>query len=146
MSKIVMNQLTHPQRVRLLYKTILRLHRGMPAELRALGDNYVRDEFRRHIKCNPMEAQFFMTEWARYASTITQQLGLRGKPKGELGEEMDPKAVEMLKDDQVVQLYELMLAARASMAIQSLQKMCGANKPVSNFIEQIVSPVPCTRT
>jgi len=28
MSKIVMNQLTHPQRVRLLYKTILRLHRG----------------------------------------------------------------------------------------------------------------------
>ncbi|KAH8355891.1 hypothetical protein KR200_001042 [Drosophila serrata] len=112
MSKIVMNQLTHPQRVRLLYKTILRLHRGMPAELRALGDNYVRDEFRRHIKCNPMEAQLFMTEWARYASTITQQLGLRGKPKGELGEEMDPKAVEMLKDDQVVQLYELMLAAR----------------------------------
>ncbi|XP_017016709.1 succinate dehydrogenase assembly factor 3, mitochondrial [Drosophila kikkawai] len=112
MSKIVMNQLTHPQRVRLLYKTILRLHRGMPAELRALGDNYVRDEFRRHLKCNPMEAQLFMTEWARYASTITQQLGLRGKPKGELGEEMDPKAVEMLKDDQVVQLYELMLAAR----------------------------------
>ncbi|KAH8347367.1 hypothetical protein KR059_009825 [Drosophila kikkawai] len=112
MSKIVMNQLTHPQRVRLLYKTILRLHRGMPAELRALGDNYVRDEFRRHLKCNPMEAQLFMTEWARYASTISQQLGLRGKPKGELGEEMDPKAVEMLKDDQVVQLYELMLAAR----------------------------------
>ncbi|KAH8291966.1 hypothetical protein KR054_002793 [Drosophila jambulina] len=112
MSKLVMNQLTHPQRVRLLYKTILRLHRGMPAELRALGDNYVRDEFRRHLKCNPMEAQLFMTEWARYASTITQQLGLRGKPKGELGEELDPKAVEMLKDDQVVQLYELMLAAR----------------------------------
>jgi len=86
MSKIVMNQLTHPQRVRLLYKTILRLHRGemstsfshkyqqfdqvflhstgLPAELRALGDNYVRDEFRRHLKCNPMEAQLFMTEWA----------------------------------------------------------------------------------
>ncbi|XP_017039689.1 succinate dehydrogenase assembly factor 3, mitochondrial [Drosophila ficusphila] len=112
MSKIVMNQLTHPQRVRLLYKTILRLHRGLPAELRALGDNYVRDEFRRHLKCNPMEAQLFMTEWARYASTITQQLGIRGKPKGELGEQIDPKAVEMLKDDQVVQLYELMLAAK----------------------------------
>lgn len=48
----------------------------------------------------------------RYASTITQQLGLRGKPKGELGEEIDPQSVEMLKDDQVVQLYELMLAAK----------------------------------
>ncbi|KAH8417276.1 hypothetical protein KR222_007875, partial [Zaprionus bogoriensis] len=135
MSKILLSQLTHPQRVRLLYKTILRLHRGefhcrvninsaslmhwlfspplgLPTELRALGDNYVRDEFRRHLKCNPMEAQLFMTEWARYASTITQQLGLRGKPKGELGEKLDPQSVEMLKDDQVVQLYELMLAAK----------------------------------
>ncbi|EDW59494.1 succinate dehydrogenase assembly factor 3, mitochondrial [Drosophila virilis] len=113
MSKITMSQLTHPQRVRLLYKTILRLHRGLPTELRALGDNYVRDEFRRHLKCNPMEAQLFMTEWARYASTITKQLGLRGKPKGELGEPLDAQSVEMLKDDQVVQLYELMLATKA---------------------------------
>ncbi|XP_034487147.1 succinate dehydrogenase assembly factor 3, mitochondrial [Drosophila innubila] len=112
MSKIIMNQLSHPQRVRLLYKTILRLHRGLPTELRVLGDNYVRDEFRRHLKCNPMEAQLFMTEWARYASTITEQVGLRGKPKGELGEQLDAEAVEMLKDDQVVQLYELMLAAK----------------------------------
>ncbi|TDG46802.1 hypothetical protein AWZ03_006686 [Drosophila navojoa] len=59
-----------------------------------------------------MEAQLFMTEWARYASTITKQLGLRGKPKGELGEPLDSQSVEMLKDDQVVQLYELMLAAK----------------------------------
>lgn len=28
---------THPQRVRLLYKTILKLHRGLPLELQALG-------------------------------------------------------------------------------------------------------------
>ncbi|EDW97307.1 succinate dehydrogenase assembly factor 3, mitochondrial [Drosophila yakuba] len=118
MSRILMSQLTHPQRVRLLYKTILRLHRGLPAELRALGDNYVRDEFRRHLKCNPMEAQLFMTEWARYASTITQQLGIRGKPKGDLGEEIDPTTVEMLKDDQVVQLYELMLAAKGVEDVQ----------------------------
>lgn len=48
----------------------------------------------------------------RYASTITEQVGLRGKPKGELGEQLDASAVEMLKDDQVVQLYELMLAAK----------------------------------
>lgn len=40
------------------------LSQGLPTELRALGDNYVRDEFRRHLKCNPMEAQLFMTEWA----------------------------------------------------------------------------------
>lgn len=28
MSKIVVDQLSHPQKVRILYKTVLRLHRG----------------------------------------------------------------------------------------------------------------------
>lgn len=31
---------THPQRVRLLYKTILKLHRGLPMELKALGKTH----------------------------------------------------------------------------------------------------------
>lgn len=54
---------THVQRVRVLYKTILRLHRGLPAEIRPLGDNYVRDEFRRHSKCVESEAIVFLHEW-----------------------------------------------------------------------------------
>ena len=29
---------THVQRVRLLYKTILRIHRGLPIEIKAIGD------------------------------------------------------------------------------------------------------------
>ncbi|XP_073839033.1 succinate dehydrogenase assembly factor 3 [Musca autumnalis] len=112
MSKLLVDQLSHPQRVRILYKTILRLHRGLPSELKDLGDKYVKDEFRRHLKCNPMEAQLFMTEWAKYAVTISKQLGIRGKPLGTLGDDLDEETVEMLKDDQVVQLYELMLAAK----------------------------------
>lgn len=44
--------------------------------------------------------------------TVSKQLGLRGKPKGTIGDELDIQTVEMLKDDQVVQLYELMLAAK----------------------------------
>ncbi|XP_037949737.1 succinate dehydrogenase assembly factor 3, mitochondrial [Teleopsis dalmanni] len=112
MSKHLMEQLTHSQKVRLLYKTILRLHRGLPEELRDLGDQYAKDEFRRHLKCTPMEAQLFMTEWAKYAATLSTQLGIRGKPKGRLGGDLDPKIVEILKDDQAVQLYELMLAAK----------------------------------
>lgn len=59
----VMNQ-THVQKVRILYKTIHRLHRGLPPELQILGHQYVRDEFRRHKGCNPSEAQVFMNEWA----------------------------------------------------------------------------------
>ena len=56
--------LSHVQRVRRLYKTILRLHRGLPKEVQPLGNNYVRDEFRRHKTCNPTEANIFLNEWA----------------------------------------------------------------------------------
>jgi len=58
-----MSELNHIRKVRLLYKTILRLHRGLPKELQELGQKYVQDEFRRHKNCNPKEAQTFMFEW-----------------------------------------------------------------------------------
>lgn len=55
---------THLQRVRKLYKVILRLHRGLPQEMQSLGNKYVRDEFRRHKGANPSEANVFLREWA----------------------------------------------------------------------------------
>lgn len=58
-----MSNLFHIQRVRILYKTILRLHRGLPPEIQVLGTNYVRDEFRRHKNCNEDIAIIFMNEW-----------------------------------------------------------------------------------
>lgn len=62
------SSLNQVQRVRLLYKTILRLHRGLPVEFKAIGDQYVRDEFQRHKKCQPAEANVFMAEWVvKYA-------------------------------------------------------------------------------
>jgi hypothetical protein len=56
--------LTHIQRVRMLYKTILKLHRGLPTELQVMGNSYARDEFKRHKTCNIAEASVFMVEWA----------------------------------------------------------------------------------
>ena len=56
-------QVTHVLRVRALYKAILRLHRGLPLEMKALGDQYVRDEFRRHKDVGPAETKTFMDEW-----------------------------------------------------------------------------------
>lgn len=41
--------MNHGQRVRKLYKSILRLHRGIPEELQLLGNNYAKDEFKRCI-------------------------------------------------------------------------------------------------
>lgn len=54
---------TNQQRVRILYKTILRLHRGLPQELQILGTNYTKDEFKRHKSCNAEEAEVFVNEW-----------------------------------------------------------------------------------
>lgn len=53
----------HVSRVCSLYKRILLLHRFMPIDLRALGDQYVKDEFRRHKSASPAEVKLFMKEW-----------------------------------------------------------------------------------
>lgn len=60
MSAPVISQVS---RVRALYKAILRIHRGLPLQMKALGDQYVKDEFRRHKNCTPHEADVFMNEW-----------------------------------------------------------------------------------
>ncbi|XP_048730995.2 succinate dehydrogenase assembly factor 3, mitochondrial-like isoform X2 [Ostrea edulis] len=62
-----MSSLQHVSRVRTLYKAILRLHRSLPLEMRAMGDQYVKDEFRRHKQVNAAEAHVFMQEWTMNA-------------------------------------------------------------------------------
>ena len=56
--------LTHVQRVRLLYKTCLRLHRGLPTQMQIVGDAYVKDEFKRHKSANQEQTAAFMEAWA----------------------------------------------------------------------------------
>ena len=53
----------HVSKVRSLYKRILLLHRFLPIDLRALGDQYVKEEFRRHKSASPKEVSAFMVEW-----------------------------------------------------------------------------------
>ena len=53
----------HTSRVRILYKSILRLHRGLPLELKAIGDQYVKAEFKRHKDCEAQFIPVFMKEW-----------------------------------------------------------------------------------
>ena len=56
--------LSHTQKVRLLYKSCLKLHRGLPIHLKAIGDTYVRDEFKRHKTADQLQVQTFMEAWA----------------------------------------------------------------------------------
>ncbi|KAG8242472.1 succinate dehydrogenase assembly factor 3, mitochondrial [Homalodisca vitripennis] len=107
------NGVLHVRKVRLLYKTILKLHRGLPEALQSLGDNYVKDEFKRHKKCNSAETAQFMMEWTHYAVVLANQLGLQEpKPTLEVGTDLDEKTLELMREDQVVQLYEMLQAAK----------------------------------
>ncbi|KOB77257.1 Serine/threonine-protein kinase PRP4-like protein [Operophtera brumata] len=63
----------HVTRVRKLYKLILRLHKNLPDDLRLLGDNYAREEFKRHKNCKPEEARIFLNEWRDYALNMSRQ-------------------------------------------------------------------------
>lgn len=49
--------------VRVLYRRILTLHRKLPLEMKALGDEYARAEFKRHKKVGQAEAANFVKEW-----------------------------------------------------------------------------------
>lgn len=120
----------HIQKVRILYKTILKLHKGLPEELQLLGTNYVRDEFKRHKKVDSKEADIFFGEWTvifeyffgnnnyiigfqKYALNLAKQLQLQGIQSGEkLGAPINEEVIKHMRDEQIAQLYELMKETR----------------------------------
>ncbi|XP_060760018.1 succinate dehydrogenase assembly factor 3, mitochondrial [Neoarius graeffei] len=97
-------------RVRALYKRILVLHRLLPVDLRVLGDQYLKDEFRRHKSASPDQVQHFMKEWEDYRDTLqTQVLEAAGSDKMAFGTDLSEQQLRGFQDEQIGQLYELML-------------------------------------
>ncbi|CAL8363299.1 unnamed protein product [Arctogadus glacialis] len=102
----------HVSKVRSLYKRILLLHRFLPIDLRALGDQYVKEEFRRHKSASPNEVTAFMVEWENYKATLqTQVLDASGRvaPRSQLGSALPEAMFQDFQNEQIGQLYELML-------------------------------------
>ncbi|KFX89903.1 hypothetical protein O988_08427 [Pseudogymnoascus sp. VKM F-3808] len=89
-----------------LYRRLLRAHRRcLPREMRVLGDEYVKGEFRAHREVeNPMHIIGFLTEWQMYAQKLE---GDSWK-----GETLDKAKIDKMSDQQLGQLYELMKATR----------------------------------
>ncbi|CAK3989046.1 ACN9-domain-containing [Lecanosticta acicola] len=89
-----------------LYRRLLRAHRKhLPKEMRLLGDEYIKSEFRAHREVdNPVHIVGFLTEWQTYAQQI----------EGDdwRGERMEKEKVDKMSDQQIGQLYELMQAIR----------------------------------
>lgn len=102
----------HVSKVRSLYKRILVLHRFLPIDLRALGDQYVKDEFRRHKSASSDEVKVFMTEWQNYKDTLqTQVLESAGDQLSSVkfGTHLPEENLRNFQEEQIGQLYELML-------------------------------------
>ncbi|KAJ6786864.1 hypothetical protein PWT90_00005 [Aphanocladium album] len=85
-----------------LYRRLLRAHRKfLPSEMRVLGDEYIKAEFRAHRKVdNPAHLIGFLSEWQMYAQKIEGDAWI--------GEKIDGGKLAKLSDEQVYQLYDLM--------------------------------------
>ncbi|XP_005388133.1 PREDICTED: succinate dehydrogenase assembly factor 3, mitochondrial [Chinchilla lanigera] len=104
----------HVSRVRALYRRILHLHRLLPLDLKALGDQYVKEEFRRHKTVGSEDAQRFLQEWEVYAATLRQQANEnRQNSTGEacFGTPLSEEKLNDFRDEQIGQLQELMQEA-----------------------------------
>lgn len=89
-----------------LYRAILRAHaHRLPQDLRYVGDQYVKKEFKDHKKIdNPLHIVGFLTEWQDYLKQIDGGTWLNGK--------MSKEDLEKMSPEQVGQLYELMEATK----------------------------------
>ena len=88
-----------------LYRDIVRTHRNvLPPPLRAMGDTYARDEFRRHWKPQTSKSQWqaFVQEWQRYLSMLQGRADLE-----EQSGDIPGSVLESLSAEQKAQLARL---------------------------------------
>jgi hypothetical protein len=85
-----------------LYREILRAHiTKLPSDLRFLGDQYVKAEFKAHQRIdNPLHIVGFLTQWQDYLRELDGGSWATGK--------LRKQDLEKMTNEQVHQLYELM--------------------------------------
>ncbi|KAF8150932.1 hypothetical protein B0H34DRAFT_157020 [Crassisporium funariophilum] len=92
-----------------LYRRLLRAHRNLPTDMRPLGDDYVKSEFRRHRETtNPAHIIGFLSQWKMYLDQIPPGPAAQDFA----GKRLDPTVFEKMSAEQLGQLYELMHAAK----------------------------------
>lgn len=90
-----------------LYRGILRAHyRRLPTPMRALGDSYAREEFRRHLEGKTTRDQWieFGSEWSKYLASIDPA---DGSEKPNLSGDLSPDVVAAMTDEQRAMLDRL---------------------------------------
>ncbi|KAF9457868.1 hypothetical protein BDZ94DRAFT_1174785 [Collybia nuda] len=92
-----------------LYRRLLRAHRALPSDMRMLGDNYIKSEFRLHKDVtNNVHIIGFLSQWKMYLD----QLPVGPDSKSFAGKKLDPTVFEKMSGEQLGQLYEVMHATK----------------------------------
>lgn len=96
---------------KILYRQILKLHRLLPSEIKVLGDNYVKNEFKLHRQVkDPFLLETFYKEWSIYSDNILEQVSHDFKSNNAekpLGSKLELKRLSEFNDDQLYNLMEL---------------------------------------
>lgn len=80
----------------------------MTTELRFMGNQYVRDEFRRHKDSKPEYIPGFIKEWTNYRDMMSAQAG-----SNIVGAKLKSEIMDQLSSEQLGQLYELRSATKS---------------------------------
>lgn len=97
-----------------LYRALLRSHeQHLPAQMKELGDAYVKSEFKLHRNAKPEQAERFFKEWESYLQQILQtartqdasRSGMDAPALVNFGKDLPPDLE--LTEEQLVQLRKL---------------------------------------
>merc|ERR1719427_551463 len=97
----------HTKQVLSLYKTILRLHEYLPADLKSVGDKYVKSEFRLHKTADEQFVKSFLSQWDEYRQNLQQQVSQAPNKSVAVGSNLTRDNLDKFSEDQLLQLYEL---------------------------------------
>ncbi|VDN51184.1 unnamed protein product [Dracunculus medinensis] len=86
---------------------MFRLHYGLPQDVRIIGDEYIREEFRRHKNANREQVLTFLKEWTSYCVLLSKQLSQHGLVKGTIGKSLEPSSLDDFSNEQLQQLLAL---------------------------------------
>jgi Complex1_LYR-like len=113
-----------------LLRRLLRAHRDkLSPEMRSLGDNYVKDEFKRHQKIdNPLHIVGFLSQWKLYLDALEQgDTGEAGEGESHIdaaskryfrGKRLDPETMEKVRATRPRERVRLRLTLGASSAFR----------------------------
>ena len=87
-----------------LYRSILREHRRrLPANMRELGNSYVRSEFRLHKTAKDIHIEPFLEAWDKYLIMLKSRTTVGGR----VGSDLPDDAKYALSEEQKTKLVEL---------------------------------------